>query len=180
MHCQNSSKPKLIMAYTSITTHTSIVKELQAPLLSFAYTLTGDRTEAHNLLRDTNNVALAESDEYRTREGLFATMKRIYDSFYSSRADSRRMEISSRPYTLPTHAAMADAADEIPESTVTTEKATAYLNAILDRRSNRVMTMRAAGYRFREIAREEGITVFRARLLVAMASVSLRAAAALR
>ncbi len=167
------------MAYTSITTHNAIVKELQAPLLSFAYTLTGDRNEAQSLLRDTNNVALADSDEYRTREGLFAAMKRIYETFYSSRAERRRMEISSRPYTLPTHAAMPDAADEIPENTVTTEKDTAYFEAVLDRRANRVMSMRAAGYRYKEIAREEGITVFRARILVAMASASLRAAAAL-
>lgn len=155
------------------------VMALQAPLLSLAYSLTGDRTEAYNLLRDTTRRVMATPSDYTSRESLFAAMKSIFNSSYSTRAARHRVEVATRPYKLPVHAAMADAADEIPEGTVSAAHATGLISSILDRRYSRAMAMRAAGYRYREIAREAGITVLGARIRVAFAAISLRAAASL-
>lgn|GEM_PF-2527382 len=157
-----------------------IVMELQAPLLNLAYTLTGNRTDAYSLLRDTTIIAMSESEAYKTREGLFEAMKRIFDTTYSSRATRRRIEVCSRPYRLPQSVATADAFDEKPEGAESVDRIHDYFNAILDGRYHKAVTMRAAGYRFREIANHEGISLLNARIRVMLGSISLRAAAALR
>ena len=152
-----------------------IVMELQAPLLNLAYTLTGNRTDAYSLLRDTTIIAMSESEAYKTREGLFEAMKRIFDTTYSSRATRRRIEVCSRPYRLPQSVATADAFDEKPEGAESVDRI-----PINRCRYHKAVTMRAAGYRFREIANHEGISLLNARIRVMLGSISLRAAAALR
>lgn len=165
------------MATTTHITHTAApaVLQFQAPLLSLAFTLTGDRTDAHRLLAETTKVAMNDVEKYSTRERLFAAMRRIYAGSYSSRAVSRRGEICSRPYILPAHATTE--AIEMPVGTLSADDVSNVLDTILDERYNRVMTMRATGYRISEIARSEGISLIRAYILVVMAAISLRAAA---
>lgn len=166
------------MATTTHITHTAApaVLQFQAPLLSLAFTLTGDRTDAHRLLAETTKVAMNDVEKYSTRERLFAAMRRIYAGSYSSRAVSRRGEICSRPYILPAHATV-EVTHEMPVGTLSVDDASHVFDTILDERYNRVMTMRATGYRISEIARSEGISLIRAYILVVMASISLRAAA---
>lgn len=160
----------------TVSTLTAPILALQAPLLNLAYTLTGDRKDAYDLLRDTTRRAMAAPGAFSTRESLFAVMHTIYDSTYSSRAARRRAEAALRSYTLPAHAdTAADEAVVSPEGTISEERATKALSAIGDSRHNRAMAMRAAGYRYRDIAREAGISVLRARLRVIFASISLRA-----
>ncbi|MBD5346666.1 MAG: hypothetical protein HDR92_06000 [Bacteroides sp.] len=165
----------------AMNTHTtSPIQNHQAHLISLAYTLTGDRNDARNLLRDTTRIAMNSSAENQTEEGLFRTMQSIYEHIYKSKALSRRVEVSSRAYSLPDNIEATEGADEVPAGTVSIDEVSGYFKAILDKRYNRAITMRAAGYRYSEIARKEGISTFRARVRVALASVSLRAAAALR
>lgn len=165
---------------TDITTRRADIMALQAPLLSLAYILTGNRTEAYNLLRDTTRRAMMATDGLPiSRESLFRSMRSIFAASYSGRAVKRQMEAPTRPYNLPAHVSMADAADDIPEGTVSAHTAGALLGAIADTRYSSLLAKRAAGYRFREIARETGLSLLTVRIRVALASISLRAAAAL-
>lgn len=160
----------------TISTLTAPILALQTPLLNLAYSLTGDRNDAYDLLRDTTRRAMSAPGVFSTRESLFAVMHTIFDSVYSGRATRRRSEAAARAYSLPRHATLTtDSEVNVPEGTVTVDRAEEALASIRDERHHRAMTLRATGYRYRDIAREAGISVFRARLRVVLAAISLRA-----
>lgn len=157
-------------------TSSSPILAFQAPLLNLAYTLTGDRDDAYSLLRDTTRRAMAAPGAFSTRESLFAVMHTIYNSTYSSRAMRRRAQAATRSYILPAYADNSEEADTVtPAGSVSDTVAAKAIAALRDVRHHRAMAMRAAGYRYREIADTEGISILRACLRVILASISLRA-----
>ncbi len=155
-----------------MNTHTTAILALQAPLLNLAYTLTGDRTDAKNLLHDTTQRAMSAPAAFTTRESLFAVMHSIFDASYSARAHRRRIEANHRVYALP---AIAESEETVPAGTHAADALHTAIAAIPDRRHSYALAMRAAGYRYKEIARAEGVSSLRIRLRVFLASISLRA-----
>lgn len=154
------------------SSYTTAILALQAPLLNLAYTLTGDRTDAQSLLNDTTQRAMSAPAAFTTRESLFAVMHSIFESSYSSRAAQRRYEVNHRAYALPAH---ATGEETTPHGTHAADTIDSAIAAIPDRRHSYALAMRAAGYRYKEIARAEGVSTLRIRLRVFLASISLRA-----
>ncbi|MCM1029574.1 MAG: hypothetical protein NC342_08365 [Pseudoflavonifractor sp.] len=158
------------------SSYSSAILAQQAPLLNLAYTLTGNRDDAYALLRDTTRRAMSAPAAFTTRDSLFAVMRTIFDSAYSARAAKRRQQVSARAYAIPSHAvAHHDADDTIPQGTHTVSQITGAIASLRDRRHSYALSMRAAGYRYSEIARAEGVSTLRIRLRVALAAISLRA-----
>lgn len=148
---------------------------LQAPLLNLAYTLTGNRNDAYTLLRETTEKAMTAPEAYDSRDALFNAMRSIFGTYYNSRARQRRLSVSSRAYALPPEASVEVDIDAIPEGTSSPARIADAFKSISDDRHRRALILRSTGYSFSEIARSEGISVLRARLRVALASVSFRA-----
>lgn len=167
------------MISNSINNASSAVTALQAPLLRLAYTLTGERSEAYNLLRDTTRSVMSRpAGVIPSPESLFEVMREIYRASYSTRADKHRVEVATRRlYAIPAGEVSTD--DTVPEGTMSASHATTLLTRVADPHHRRALSLRAAGYSYREIARLDGISAIRARLRVLMAGISLRAAARL-
>lgn len=154
---------------------TATILALQAPLLSLAYSLTGDRSDAYSLLRDTTERAMAIPESFASRDNLFSAMRAIFAQSYSGRAQRRRDAISSRAYALPDAASIEVTADAVPEGAVHVDHVTQSLSNIADYRQSRALTLRATGCRYSEIAQIEGISILRAYVRVVLGSMSFRA-----
>lgn len=167
------------MISNSINNAASAVTALQAPLLRLAYTLTGERSEAYNLLRDTTRSVMSRpAGVIPSPESLFEVMREIYRASYSTRADKHRVEVATRRlYAIPAGEVSTD--DTVPEGTMSASHATTLLTRVADPHHRRALSLRAVGYTYREIARLDGISAIRARFRVLMGGISLRAAARL-
>lgn len=131
---------------------------LQNNLLNFAYQLTTDRDEAHDLLQDTTLKALANEEKYvenvNFKGWIFTIMRNIFINNY--RQTARKTVVVDQTEDLYHLNISQDSGLETPEGSITVQEISKSINAFPD--DYRIpFTMHVAGYKYQEIADKMGL-----------------------
>lgn len=142
---------------------------IQSNMLNFAYMLTSDRDEAHDLLQSTTLKALINEDKYIEgsdfKGWVFTIMRNTFANDFSRPATSASDSI----YRLNLS---RDASEEVPEGCMAEKDFTAAL-CNLDNESRAVISMHITGYSHSEIAECIGTSVHNVRARLRGASREL-------
>ncbi len=126
---------------------------LQSNLLNFAYQLTTNREEAHDLLQDTSLKALDNEDKYvdnvNFKGWIFTIMRNIFINNY--RQTVRKATVIDQTEDLFHLNISQDSGINTPEGSYAVKEITVALNSFSD--EYRIpFNMFAAGYKYNEIA----------------------------
>lgn len=126
---------------------------LQSNLLNFAYQLTTDHDQAHDLLQDTTLKALANEDKYvdnvNFKGWIFTIMRNIFINNY--RQSVRQSTVIDHTEDLYHLNVCQDSGLDTPEGSVAVKEITVALNSFAD--EYRIpFNMFVAGYKYNEIA----------------------------
>lgn len=127
--------------------------DLQSNLLNFAYMLTSDREEAHDLLQDTTLKALDNEDKYidnvNFKGWVFTIMRNIFINNY--RRTTRAATIIDTTDNLYHLNLSQESGLDSPEGSFGAREITEAINAFSD--EYRIpFSMHVAGYKYNEIA----------------------------
>lgn len=126
---------------------------LQSNLLNFAFQLTTDHDQAHDLLQDTTLKALANEDKYvdnvNFKGWIFTIMRNIFINNY--RQNVRQSTVIDHTEDLYHLNVCQESGLDTPEGTVAVKEITVALNSFAD--EYRIpFNMFVAGYKYNEIA----------------------------
>lgn len=126
---------------------------LQSNLLNFAFQLTTDHDQAHDLLQDTTLKALANEDKYvdnvNFKGWIFTIMRNIFINNY--RQNVRQSTVIDHTEDLYHLNVCQESGLDTPEGTVAVKEITVALNSFSD--EYRIpFNMFVAGYKYNEIA----------------------------
>lgn len=132
--------------------------QMQEHLLNFAYSLTANRDDAHDLLQETSCRVLDNEEKFAENSNFkgwaFTIMRNIFINNYRRAARSPRISgIAAEIFPLD---ATVSSVSESPESAVLSRE----LNEVLDELSDeyrRPFAMHVTGYKYNEIASALGI-----------------------
>lgn len=127
--------------------------ELQGNLLNFAYLLTSNHDDAHDLVQDTTLKALANEEKYvdnvNFKGWMFTIMRNTFINNYRHVARSATVINHSEDLHLLDMA--VDVETETPEGSVASAEISEAINSFAD--DYRIpFTMHVAGYKYNEIA----------------------------
>ncbi len=145
------------MATTDFQTR---LMSLQANMLNFAYMLTSNRDDAHDLLQDTMLKALDNADKYventNFKGWVFTIMRNIFINNY--RRVVRSATVIDQTEDLYQLNLCQDSGITSPEGTYSVQEITDAIAAFPEK--YRVpFTMHVAGYKYHEIAEETGLPI---------------------
>ncbi len=128
---------------------------MQSNLLNFAYILTSNRDDAHDLLQDTTLKALDNEDKYvdniNFKGWVFTIMRNIFINNY--RRIVRSATIIDQTEDLYHLNLPQDSGFDTPEGSITAKEITEAIDAFSD--EYRIpFSMHVAGYKYNEIAEE--------------------------
>ena len=131
---------------------------LQANLLNFAYMLTSNRDDAHDLVQDTTLKALDNADKYventNFKGWVFTIMRNIFINNY--RRVMRNVTVVDQTEDLYHLNLSQDSGIDSPEESYSVQEITAAINEFPEK--YRIpFSMHVAGYKYNEIADETGL-----------------------
>ncbi len=131
---------------------------LQANLLNFAYMLTSNRDDAHDLVQDTTLKALDNADKYventNFKGWVFTIMRNIFINNY--RRVMRSATVVDQTEDLYHLNICQDSGIDSPEESFSVQEITAAINEFPEK--YRIpFSMHVAGYKYNEIAEETGL-----------------------
>ena len=131
---------------------------LQANLLNFAYMLTSNRDDAHDLVQDTTLKALDNADKYventNFKGWVFTIMRNIFINNY--RRVMRNATVVDQTEDLYHLNLSQDSGIDSPEESYSVQEITAAINEFPEK--YRIpFSMHVAGYKYNEIADETGL-----------------------
>lgn len=131
---------------------------LQANLLNFAYMLTSNRDDAHDLVQDTTLKALDNADKYventNFKGWVFTIMRNIFINNY--RRVMRNATVVDQTEDLYHLNLSQDSGINSPEESYSVQEITAAINEFPEK--YRIpFSMHVAGYKYNEIADETGL-----------------------
>ncbi len=131
---------------------------LQANLLNFAYMLTSNRDDAHDLMQDTTLKALDNADKYventNFKGWVFTIMRNIFINNY--RRVMRSATVVDQTEDLYHLNICQDSGIDSPEESFSVQEITAAINEFPEK--YRIpFSMHVAGYKYNEIAEETGL-----------------------
>ncbi len=150
---------KLSPIMSSVKFQTSLMN-LQNNLLNFAYMLTSNREDAHELLQDTTLKALDNEDKYSSSTNLkgwlFTIMRNVFINKYRNVQHAAAViDDTEEIYLLNIS---ASAAVEAPEDTYSVDSVTSAIHGLAE--EFRIpYSMHVAGYHHSEIAEHLNISV---------------------
>lgn len=131
---------------------------LQGNLLSFAFKLTANEDDAHDLLQDTTCKALINEDKYiedsNFKSWMFTIMRNIFINNYR-RMKTQAIATDKSEDSFQLNLPLAES-PETPESAYALKEVTAAVSA-LPAEYRKPLTMHIAGYKYQEIAEAMGI-----------------------
>ena len=150
-----TNKNHRIMATVEFQTR---LMSLQANLLNFAYMLTSNRDDAHDLVQDTTLKALDNADKYventNFKGWVFTIMRNIFINNY--RRVMRNATVVDQTEDLYHLNLSQDSGIDSPEESYSVQEFTAAINEFPEK--YRIpFSMHVAGYKYNEIADETGL-----------------------
>lgn len=150
--------------------------DLQANMLNFAYMLTSNRDDAHDLLQDTTLKALDNADKYvdnaNFKGWVFTIMRNLFINRYRRSAYEATL-IDSTDQRLSIAVESSSAAS--PEGTFSVVEITNAINEFPEK--FRVpFSMHIAGYKYHEIADQTGLPIgtVKSRIFTARTQLQIR------
>lgn len=143
--------------------------DIQSNMLNFAYMLTSNRDDAHDLLQSTTLKALVNEDKYIEgadfKGWVFTIMRNTFINDFARSASKTPDSHYKLNLTRDIH-------EEIPEGCISEKDFTAALN-LLDNESRAAISMHITGYSLSEIADCIGTTIGSIRTCIRKASREL-------